>query len=226
MPSINKKHKVSCSIQVAWICLFLLSLHHSSIAQTKIFGGVSVPISDFASIDSVSGGFAKTGFSIGAEYTSKSFLGSEMGISCIVGYYPINLAALANNRLRLRPGSPVESGAWILIWPQASLGYRYPLSNIVTMFGRGYGGLFYGVYPEVTIIDAGVTRYTQNLSIKLAFGWGAGIGVAINKKYDLEIRFLSSRPDYDLNTAGGNLLTTETSTIDTKTIQIMVGYIF
>jgi len=223
---LDTESNIKYLIRLSLISMTLFLLYCTAISQTKIYGGVSVPFGGFSSEDSAAGGFAKTGFALGVEYNSKSFLGSEFGVSCLLGYYPINLPALTNNRLRPPRGSQVESNAWLLIWPQVSAGYQYSISNSVSVFGKVSGGLLYGIYPEVTVIDAGVSRYTQNLSIKVAFGWGGGVGIVLNKKYSFEIRFLTSKPDYDLNTVGGSLLATEQTTIDTKTLQIMFGYIF
>lgn len=212
-------------INAVLICSFLFIISQPTNGQVRVLGGVSVPFGNFARVDSATGGYASTGFSVGTEIVSKFLLDSELGFSGILCLYPFNVKAFLQSQPSLPKGVPIESGPWILIWPTASFGYTYPFSDFLSIYGRVHAGLFYGIYPEISITEFGSPKITRNLSIKVAFGSGIGVGGIINKKFDVGIRFLSALPDYDLNTPGG-ILTTEKSTIDTYTLNIMLGYIF
>jgi hypothetical protein len=220
-----KQSKSFNIIRVGVICFLLLSVFCQGGAQIKLFGGLSIPMSDLASIDSSSGGFARPGFSLGIEYVSKFLFDIDVGVSGIFSYYPVDVKAMLNSQPHIPMGSPIKSGPWILFWPTASAGYTYPISENVKTYCRAHAGFIYGVLPEITVVETGTTKFTRNFSIEVAFGWGASTGITLSDKYNFEIRFMVSRPQYELNTPVGGVTNTSKLTIDTKTIQFTLGYI-
>lgn len=220
-----KQSKTFLIIRAGVICILLLSVICPGSAQIKIFGGLSIPMSDLASVDSASGGFARPGFSLGIEYTSKFLFDIDVGISGIFSYYPVDVEALLNSQPHIPMGSPIESGPWILFWPTAGAGYTYPISDHIKIYSRAHAGFIYGVLPEISVVETGTTKFTRNFSIVVAFGWGTSAGITLSDKYNFEIRFMASRPQYDLNTPVGGVTNTSKLTIDTKTIQFTIGYI-
>jgi hypothetical protein len=225
MYTIERIYQTCLRIKLISTFLLLVCLFNPASAQTKIFGGVSVPMSDLASVDSATGGFARIGFSLGVEHISKFYFGCELGISGILCFYPINAKALLNSQPHILPGSPIEANPWILFWPTVSLGCSFPISDNFNIYARGHGGLFYGVFPEISVIEAGTMKYTRNLSIKVTSGLGISAGVMMKKKYDFEIRYLFSRPQYELNTPAGGVTNTSQQSVKTMTIQFAIGYV-
>jgi hypothetical protein len=203
----------------------LLALHPGSArGQSKLFLGVSFPVGDFASTDSAVGGFAKSGYCLGAEITTKFWYDLEIGLSGLFSYHPVDKEAMVRSNRSIPPGSPIEAGPWLLIWPTGSVGYTLPLSQNTAVYLRGHGGFLYGVTPEITV-DQGGTKFTQNIALKWTFAKGLGAGVSINNQYDIGFRILSAEPDYDINVQGGGTSTQRRTTYSTTTIQLLLGYI-
>ncbi|MDI6765839.1 MAG: hypothetical protein QME52_03340 [Bacteroidota bacterium] len=210
--------------KVAFSIILILTFSQSLNGQTCVFGGMSLPIGNFASTDSATGGFAKKGYAIGAEKISRFYFGSEIGLSGILCYHPYDKIALIKSQPHLPPESPIEAGPWLLIWPMGSLGYSFSLNQNVISYARGHGGVFYGIYPEITVVERG-TKFTQNMAIKFTWGWGIGCGLIIYEKIDFGVRFLAARPEYDLNTQGGGTSTSKKPTQQTEIIIVYLGVV-
>jgi len=214
-----------CRVGILHILILFAAINISQ-AQSRIYGGISFPLGPFSSTDLVSGGFARTGFSGGAEATTKFFLNSEIGISGIICYHPFDaqilLAKIMEKSLQIPAGSTIKADPWLLLWPMGSLGYSFPTSERVTIYGRGHGGLLYGVCPEVTVDEFGA-KFSQNMAIKITFGWGVGAGILLNKKLDFGIRYMVSEPEYEINNPGGGVFTEGRSRYVTKTLLFLIG---
>lgn len=212
------------AISVASLIIIILINSQLLAGQSSIFGGMSFPIKHFAATDSATGGFAKTGFSVGAEIISKFYFGSEIGLSGILSYHPFDKIAYLKSRPHLPTESPIEAVPWLLIWPLGSLGYSFSLNKNVRSYARGHGGVFYGIFPEITVVERG-TKFTQNMAIKITWGWGVGTGLIIFNKIDFGIRYLIANPEYDINIQGGGTSTSEKPMQRTKTIQVLLGIV-
>ena len=212
--------------QFFYIALLSICICSFSSGQARIIGGLSIPVGPFAGHDSATGGFAKTGFSIGVEYVTKFFFNTEIGISGLICWQPYDIAAAVRSQPNLPSGMSVSSDPWVLLWPMLNFGYSYDLTQMVTVYSRVHVGGFYGFYPENTAIDKRSARYTQNTAIDVAFGYGGGLGAVINKKFDVGVRLLSARTYYDVNVQASGLSTNEKQLRSTTVVEVTVGYVF
>jgi hypothetical protein len=210
---------------VASLALLVVWCYSPLSGQARIFGGTSLPVGPFAGTDSATGGFARPGISVGVEYITKFFFETEIGISGTLCWQPYDVAGAVRSQPNLPSGISVSADPWILFWPMLSLGYSYELSHLFTLYGRGHVGGFYGFYPAITSNDNGLI-FTQDMSIDVAFSYGGGLGVIINKKYDIGVRFLAARPHYDVNVQGGGMSTNEKQLRSTAVIAITAAYVF
>jgi len=216
--------KISITI-VALMALLMVACYSLSFGQARILGGASIPVGPFAGTDSAAGGFARPGVSVGVEYITKFFFDTEIGISGVLCWQPYDVVGAVRSQPHLPPGISVSADPWILFWPMISLGYSYELSQRFTVYGRAHAGGFYGFYPAITSNDQGEI-FTQDMSIDLAYSFGGGLGVVINKKYDVGVRILSARPHYDVNVQGGGFSTDEKQLRSTTIIAITAAYVF
>lgn len=209
---------------VPWVFVAILMVLRIDVvsAQPRIFGGISIPVREFAASDTTTGGSAQLGLMLGVETTTRFFFGTDLGIAGIVNVHPVDEQGLRASRQHIPQGSPMDVGLWILVWPMANLGYTLPVSEEVAMYARAYGGVLFGASPEITVNEHG-TLFTQNAALKLSFAYGGGVGYTIWKTLDVAVRFFLSNPEYDINVQGGGTSTTERSRYPTKTLQLSVG---
>jgi hypothetical protein len=203
----------------------LLSLFPSAIitAQTTIYAGLSIPKGDFALVDSASGGYARTGISIGIESRRRFYLGSEIGVQVLISYHPVDGDGVLHTHRNIFSGSHIDPGSWTLIWPMASLGYTFSLTHSVKLYIKGLGGAFFGASPDMTVNSGGMA-FTQNMALTVSTGYGASTGIRAGR-FELNARWLTANPEYDINVQGQGTSTENRSLYSTSTIQVLVGYV-
>jgi hypothetical protein len=212
-------------VNIVVLALLVVCCQSISSGQTRILGGASVPVGPFASNDSANGGFARTGLTVGVEYVTKFFFNTEVGVSALLCWQPYDVEGAVRSQPHLPYDTKVSADPWILLWPTISVGYTYDFSRFFALYARVHGGGFYGFYPAITSIVS-EEKFTQDMAIDVAFGYGGGLGVVLNQKYDVGIRFLSARPHYDVNVQGGGMSTNEKQLRSTAIIAITAAYIF
>jgi hypothetical protein len=191
--------------------------------QSKVVGGVSFPVGEFAGVDSVTGGYARTGFAIGIETRAPFYLGSEIGLVALLNYHPVNGDEFLRTHRNIFRDSHLDEGEWILFWPMVSLGYTLPVSPQLNFYAHGLGGILFGASPDMTVNTGGV-QYTQNMALVISAAYGGTIGTTIGR-VDCNVRYLVSRPEYDINIQGQGTSTERRSLYVTKTFQLLVGIV-
>jgi hypothetical protein len=202
--------------------LVCVAMRGETQAQSSIHAGVSIPVGDFALADSVYGGYAQTGISVSIETHKKSIFGSEIGVSALLSYHPVDGDAVLRTHRNIFAGSRLDPGSWFLLWPMMSLGYTVRLSSDVSVYGKGLGGILFGASPDMTVISGGVA-FTQNMALVISGSYGASAGIQVGR-FDLNGQYLFARPEYDINIQGQGTSTAGRSLYVTTTFQVLLGY--
>lgn len=162
----------------------------------RLIGGLSLPMGDFGSTSGAHAGLAKSGFSLGAEYSKENSKGFELGV---LGCYSINSIDEAEIKKQFQSAfgsGTVSAGSWSLLNLMGSVGFICNSSPNMSIYGKGYAGLLIGTIPEITI-DLGGTTITQESATATTIGYGVGGGLLINEKIDIGIRYLTGEPEYE-----------------------------
>jgi hypothetical protein len=217
------------------LTLFFLLTSINLVAQTnsdmqlsqhfRLLGGLSLPIGDFGATSGAHAGLAKSGFSLGAEYSNEDSNGFELGL---LGCYSINSideAEIEKQFLSAFESGTVSAGSWSLLNLMGSVGFISKSSPNMSIYGKGYAGLLIGTIPEITI-DVSGTTITQESATATAIGYGIGGGLLINEKIDIGVRYLTGEPEYEekISTTGGGSATVKVK-IPNGTVQLIVGLV-
>ncbi len=220
------------------------SLSGNFFPTLSVFGGIAIPIGDFAREN---GGNSKTGYTVGIQYLSRGKIGWLLS-----GGYSINKlefpSALAAN------GVASEAGSWksVLALTGIKLGIADPAGPQFTV--APLVGVLFGTIPEIKLTFAdgyldiaeldihtfarGITL-TQSSASSTAFAYGLAVESTLGTHITIGVRYITSVPEYNVvDTVSGiglsdtgqsiNISEIKNSTIKQKTLLILVslGYIF
>lgn len=193
--------------------------------RLKVFGGMSIPVGDFASTSSPKAGFSKPGISVGAEFYSEVIRHLEAGLGGAFNLNTLDQAELERHAQASTPGSSVDIGSWELFWLMGGVGFRLPVSRMINCYGRGNAGLLVGRFPEGTLVAANVQTYHSSAT-STAAALGVSFGVLVDRTYDIGFCYFSGEPEYEVTlTSGSN---SQNARLDqpTTNIQLTLGYSF
>lgn len=165
-----------------------------------IVGGLLLPTGNFAATSGDNAGFAKMGFTVGAEYS---------GITQRSLYYAPGISYFSNpvdeNAMRSSGGVisdvSMKVTSWTAVVPSVALGYGSP-SGSMRPFFAGLLGLGFCSSPEVSMSYYGIS-VTQNSASATALAYGAVAGVKTTKSFNLFVRFMTMKPRFKVNASGG-----------------------
>jgi hypothetical protein len=210
----------------------------------SVFGGMAIPIRDFARDD---GGSAKTGFIVGVQYLSRGKVGWLFSGGYVINKLELPSALAAN-------GISVESGSWksMLALTGIKLGIADPTGTRFTI--APLVGVLFGTIPEIKLtfsdgyldipelnihtLANGIT-VAQSSASSAALAYGMAAECTLGNHIAIGVRYITSTPEYNvmdavsgtgLSETGQSVPISETknSTIKQKTslILISLGYIF
>ena len=181
----------------------------------KPFAGVVIPMGDYSSTEAsnTKSGYAKTGYTLGAEIISDIQPNIQYQMSFI--YYSNAVDAGINNAANISIGNYHGFnvlGGLRFITTQSSNQPRFHIGARI--------GLYIGSYPSISIANISVTSNNP-----AAFAYNFTGGIVLNDKVDLSIQYLAMTPKYVItNSINSNSLEFEQPTnLLLITIGIYVG---
>lgn len=193
------------------------------LTKTSFFlgGGIAVPIGEFASTTSNSGGAAKAGFSLAGDLRIP--LGGQ-AFALLAGTFSSN--PLDVDALRDALGSPsdlsISAGNWLSIAPFAGLGIIIPVSEGTGFLLSGKLGVLFGTSPEIRLSSGGASA-TQGSASASAVAYGFSAGIMTSQKFSICVQLQSGQPKYSVTASGsGGSLSSELEQ-SMSILQIIVG---
>ena len=192
-----------------------------------LFGGAALPTGALAATSGSNAGFAKTGFVLGAEFTTEMSRHFVVGLEGSYNSLPMDEATI-QSFFRILFGInniTVSADSWVTIGAFGNVGFTADISSAVHFYGRGKLGIAFGTTPKISIVVNNVP-ITQNSASASAFAYGFGFGVIVNNAFDIGVHFLSSEPTYSGTTQGGGQSLDSKFSQPTSIFQLRVGYSF
>jgi len=190
--------------------------------QHSIMFGLSLPTGDFGSTSSQYAGYAKTGFSLGMEYTHTIGNAFVWPTSVMFSMNPTNEAELYR-QLGFPSGLSLTVSPTYTIWPLTGPGFQVSQPG-VSFQGAAQLGLLIGRCPQINM------RYGDNVSEQpsagansLAFSLVSNLQL---QEVKLSGRFLTGKPKYHVTATGGGMSTSGTFEQPTSVFLVLVGIRF
>jgi len=182
-----------------------------------------MPAGDFSSTSSAREGFAKLGFSVGAEFYAEIYENWEAGLGGAFSVNGLDAAELQRQAQSSNPGSKVDAGSWQLLWVMGGVGFKFPVSKTIGVYGRGNGGLLFGRLPDITVTGGSATTHTSSTSATTS-ALGLSLGVLIDRSYDLGFSYFSAEPEYHVFVTSENNSLNASLKQPTTNILLTLGY--
>jgi hypothetical protein len=187
--------------------------------------GVSIPTGGLSATSGQTAGYAKLGFSAGAEFTSEVSTGFELGLLGNLSYNSLDDATIQSQAQNVIPGVKVSTTNWLLINLMGSMGFNASVSENSNFYGRGYIGVMFGSSPEIKL-TANSNTVTQSSATATTVSFGFGTGVIVNNQFDIGLRYLTAEPEYNVTASGGGSSASGKFTQPSSVILLSLGYIF
>lgn len=153
-------------------------------AQFGIYGGVALPVGDFASTDAKTGaGRALLGFGGGLEY--------NLSIPALPIGWATSISATYNS-VDVGSAKGVEYTPWLGIWPMTGVRVSVPA---FPLYAQLQAGVLIGIAPEITQ-TIGTQKTTYKADPAGAFGFSAGVGAGIGP-VKIFARYMSGEPEFE-----------------------------
>jgi hypothetical protein len=167
----------------------------STESHFSLFGGLSLPAGDFAS---TSGGAAKLGYTIGAEY--------ELRFGKYVGWiiqFNYTRNAIDDDALRGQfglGGFPfnLSSTPWITLAPVTGVKLTGPLSPDFSVFCTLGAGAAFGTSPELNITGQGFS-VNQSAAKATAFTFSISGGFLVADIFRVDAKYMETTLKYDIS---------------------------
>lgn len=189
-----------------------------------IIGGMAMPLGDFSATSGNDAGFAKSGFTFGAEY-SHPIGNSGFWLTTIT--YSNN--SIDEQEMRRYVGFPstvsLDIGTYSSICPVTGLGILAPISPDVSIYAIGQIGALFGTTPEVTAKSGSVSVSVTSASGS-SFTYSLGAGIKTSKNIGISCRYFSGKPKYKITSSGGGSSTNSEYEQPTSIMQIMAAITF
>ena len=174
------------------------SSNKSSPSMFRIFGGVAFPVGDFAKTDGANAGYAKTGWTAGAQFVSSEAVGF-----IVEGSY------IHNNTVLPSSYSPADGNyehtGWTSVLALAGLKIGTKYSSETNFFIAPLVGVLFEQYPEITLTSAITSKTTTSpSSSSSALAYGAAVEVLLWNHVALGAKFIASKPKFILLENGNN----------------------
>lgn len=175
------------------VVVALVLIQSPAKAQFGIYGGIALPIGDFASTDAKeASGNAALGFGGGIEY-NVAFPAVPIGwlTSLSVTYNDLDTKNLKSQDVSL------DYTPWLAGWLMTGVRVRVPA---FPLFAQLQIGAVIAKAPEFTYKE-GTTKYTYKADPVAAFGFSAGVGGGFGP-VRITARYLSGTPEFDYKLEG------------------------
>jgi hypothetical protein len=171
----------------------------SSKAMFSIFGGAALPLGDFARTeDNLNDGFAKTGWSAGAQFVS----GGSAGL-IIEGSYSRN--KIEPPSISASTPGTLEYTDWTLILALAGLKIGTDNAEGTNFFIAPLVGTLFGKSPEYKFTPAGIgaVTLTEPSASCSAFAYGLAVEAILSGHFTVSAQYIASKPKFKY-TVNGN----------------------
>ena len=180
----------------------------------RIFGGVAFPVGDFAKKEGENAGYAKTGWTAGAQFVTSEAVGF-----IVEGSYSQNNTELPS--FYSAADGKYEHTGWNSVLALAGLKIGTKNSSETSFFFAPLVGALFGKYPEITLtsaVTAQVSKSPSSSSTGLAYG--AAVEVLFWRHVALGAKFIASKPKFKFSENGNELEIEQNITLLTVTLGI------
>ena len=183
-----------------------------------MFGGASLPQSDFASTTSTDAGYATTGFAGGLEVSSELNQLVSWTTSVALASNSVNTDEMTK---QAGSGIRVTAGSYLTTWGLTGIKFMAPTASGSVLYAQAQGGLLYSSFPDLEVNFMGVNiKQTATSTAALAFGFGAGVQL---QNLNIGIRYYTGKPEYEQNATGGGVTATNKVKLPATLLLLMVG---
>jgi hypothetical protein len=167
-------------------------------SKFSIYGGLALPLGDFAKKDATSGaGLAKTGWSAGAQFVT----GGTIGF-IIDGSYSQNKIEVSTANV---PAGKLEYTGWTSILALVGVKIGTDNSSGTNFFVAPLVGALFGKTPEITFTPTGGSASTSPAGTGTAFAFGANVEAIFAEHVTLGAKFIASKPKFKSSVNGQDL---------------------
>jgi hypothetical protein len=195
--------------------------------QFKILGGISAPVGDFAASTAAEAGVAQTGLALGTEFSSEVARHFILGIGVMFDLNSMDAAEI-EKVVQTASGfsnAHVDAGTWDLFWFMGGAGFNAPLTSVTDLYGGGSLGLLVGISPNLTLRNGSSEGHSNSATAK-SIAYGLGLGIVVDTRYDIGLRYLYGEPEYNVTSVSGSMSSTSKAKQPTSVIQFTVGLVF
>jgi hypothetical protein len=185
---------------------------------------MAIPLGDFSATTGTNAGFAKFGFTFGAEY-SHPIGNSAFWLTTVTFSYNSIDEQEYRRAAGFSSAVSLDIGSYSTICPVTGLGFLAPISPDVSFYGVGQMGVLFGTTPEGTA-KAGSASISVSSGSGSSFAYTFGAGIRTSKNIGIGVRYLSGKPKYKVTTSGGGYSLNSEYEQSTSIIQIMAGITF
>ena len=166
----------------------------------SVFAGVALPVGEFHSTDSESGGFALAGYTFGVDLAYD--LEHEVFWLTTISISYNKLDELSYRKASGLPSSiNLDFGSYSTISPVTGFGVLVPVSQQTSLFFAGQMGALFGTTPEATA-SAGSQSISITSGSGSAFAFSLSGGIRVNERVTLGLKYLSGQPRYSVSMEG------------------------
>jgi len=190
-----------------------------SLDHFSLMLGLSLPLGDFASTSSQYAGFAKTGYSLGMDYTRTISNAFVWPTSVMFSMNPTNEEELYR-QLGSPPGLTLTVSPTYTLWPLTGPGFQVSQPG-VSFQGAVQVGLLIGRCPGIKMTYAG-SLSEQPSAGATSFAYSLVSNLRL-QRIQLSGRFLSGRPKYNVTATGGGASASGSFEQPTSVFLILAG---
>lgn len=187
--------------------------------QFRIMAGFASPTGDFGSTDGKTAGYATGNF-------CATFEGSKPINQNLNWITSVSLAinGVDEDKLSEQAKLKVKADNYITTWGLTGLGFEAPLEGGSKIYGLFQGGLLISSFPDITFSN-GSQSITQTTTGGIAFAYGVGAGLIINK-FIIGIKYVAGEPEYEESASYGGSTNTVKVTLPANIILLQAGFNF
>jgi len=164
-------------------------------SYAAFLGTVSIPVGDFAKEEGSESGNAKLGAGLGLVKSIPMSRKASFLLEGRLMYNPFDISPLEE----AAPSEwDIESSGYITVWALGGIQINNFTSTGNRFYLKGLAGFCYGVSPGVEVSYMGETADLLKSASAGAFAYGAGAGLVIRDRFLLDASFMTSTPEYNL----------------------------
>lgn len=186
--------------------------------RATLFGGASLPLSDFASTTSTDAGYAMTGFAGGLEVSSQLNQAVSWTTSLALASNSVNTDEMQK---QAGAGFTVTAGSYLTTWGLTGIRFNALMPSGAALYAQAQGGLLYSSFPDLEVKFIGITiKQTATSTATFAYAFGAGVQL---QKVNIGLRYYTGKPEYEQNASGGGASASGKVTLPASVLLLIVG---